>query len=297
MQIADCRLPIVSRWLAVVLIGGIACPAVTALAQEPLAWKLKPGDKLELHVEQQTSSTVTVVNKTTKTTIEMTLDSTWSVDSVENEAAKIRQTVQRVQVKVQAADAPAVAYDTAARIQPTGAARDLAAALAPLVDPESSILLTMNLQGEIASVELSPKLASAFDKSTAASQSLEALLKQPLITLPAKPVAAGESWETSRELKTPAGKFTQQTAYKLGEPNDPASTAAEITYSAMLTPVAPGTAKIKEQSHTGTVRFDNQAGRYVSGEQSQKLVTETPYREATITVVVESHVKRTLTPK
>lgn len=278
--------------------AAVALLASQAAGQMPLAWKLKAGEKFDLRVEQQTTSTVTVVTKTTKTSIEMTLDSHWTVESVEDGTAKIRQTVRRVQMKVQAADAAPLAYDTASPGQPSGAVRDLANAVAPLVDPESSILLTMNERGEIQTVELSPKLADVLDSAKPASQSLDALLKQPLVTLPAKAVSAGDTWKTTRELATPAGKFTQQTEYTLGDPKQAGGATAEaITYSATLTPVVAGKATIKEQAQTGTVLFDSTAGRFLSGEQSQKLVTETPYRDATIKVMVESQIKRTLSSK
>ncbi len=286
------------RWVTLMVAGFFVGLCAPSFAQTSLAWNLKAGEKYDLHVEQQTASTVTVVTKTTKTAIEMTLDSVWRVESVDSGTAKIRQQVGRVQIQVQAADAAPVAYDTSAPGQPSGAARDLANAVAPLVDREASILLTMNERGEILSVDLSPKLAAAFDAARPAAHNLDALLKQPLATLPAKAVSPGDTWETTRELVTPAGKFTQKTEYTLGEPKQTADAAVDaIRYSATLTPLTPGKAKIKEQSQTGSVLFDNGSGRFVSGEQSQKLVTETPYRGATITVVVETQVKRTLTAK
>lgn len=279
----------------------------TCQGQTALDWKLKAGEKYDLHVLQQTNSTVTVVNKTVKTAIEIALDSTWSVESVSEGAAKIRQTIARVQVKVQAADSPLVAYDTAASEKPSGAARDLAAAVGPLVDPQSSLLLTMTDRGEIISVEWSPRLAELWNagqagagdrKESPAKESLDALLKQPLAILPEKAVAKGDKWDTSRELHTPSGKFTQKVEYTYAGRRDSVAGAADaISFAAFLTPAAQGKAKIKEQSQTGTILFDGQAGRLRSSEQSQRLVTETPYRDATITVVVESQVTRTLTPQ
>ncbi len=289
-----------SHVLLIALLAGI--PSPRAMAQTTLAWKLKAGEEFGLHVEQQTTSTVTVVNKIVKTTIEMTLDSTWSVESVESGTAKIKQTVRRVQVKVQAADTAPVEYDTAAPGQPGGAAGALAVAVRPLIDPGSSILLTMNARGEIAAAELSPKLTELWDagkpavgdQTAAAAGSIDALLKQPLVVLPAKELAEGDKWETTRDLATPAGKFTQKIEYTY---DGRKQTADTISFSASLSPAATGKSKIKEQSQTGTIHFDSQAGRFVSGEQTQKLVTETPYRDATITVVVESQIKRTLDPK
>jgi Family of unknown function (DUF6263) len=236
----------------------------------------------------------------------MTLDSVWTVESIENGTAKIKQTVSRVQAKVQAADAAPITFDTESPGQPSGAQKDLAAAVRPLVDPESSIMLVMNERGEITSAELSPKLASLWDagkqgetdKKGPTKESLDALLKQPLVILPAKQVAAGDKWNSSRELTTPAGKFTQKVEYTYDGRKQAAGAAADaISFVATLVPATTGKSKIKEQSQTGAILFDGQAGRLISGDQTQKLVTETPYREATITVVVESQIKRTLNSK
>lgn len=288
------------------LFAALVFAAPAARAQSTLAWKLKEGEQFDLHVEQQSDSTVNVVNKTTKTSIEMTLDSTWLVESACGGSAKIRQTVRRVQVKVQPPDAPPVVYDTAAPGQPTGPQKDLAAAVGPLVDPAASILLTMNERGEFAAAELSPQLAKlwavgngdAADKQAAAQRSLDALLKQPLVILPAKSVAPGDKWESTRELVTPSGKFSQKAEYTYdGRQDADGKMADAISFSATLTPAAGGKLKIKEQSQTGTILFDGSAGRLQSSEQKQKLITETPYRDATITVTIESRIARTLTPR
>ena len=286
-----------------VLFAVLAFAAPAASAQTTLAWKLKEGEKFDLHVEQQTVSTVTVVNKTTKTAIEMTLDGAWLVESASGGIAKIRQSIRRVQLKVQTADSPPVAYDTAASGQSSAPQKDLAAAVGPLVDPDSSILLTMNERGEIAAAELSPRLADlwavgkadAADKKEAAQRSLDALLKQPLVILPAKSVAAGDKWETTRELVTPSGKFSQKAEYTYDGSREVAGKSADaLSFTATLTPAAPGKMKIKEQSQTGMIFFDGASGRLASSEQKQKLVTETPYRDAAITATVESQIARSL---
>lgn len=273
----------------------------SACAQTTLAWKLQPGDHLALHTEQQSNTTATVVGKTVKTSVGIQLDSLWLVEDLTDGTVRIKQTVSRVQATMQAADAPLVSYDSADAGQPSGAARDLAAALAPLVDPESSILLTMNERGEILSVELSPKLkqltssgAGNATQGNVAAAGLETLLKQPLVTLPDGPVEAGGQWKVERELDTPAGKYAQTTTYSLeGEKELQGKTAAAIAFDSTLKPVQTGKTKLKEQSQSGTVYFDAAAGRMISSEQKQRLVTETPYRDATITVEVVSEVKRT----
>lgn len=270
-----------------------------ASAETTLAWKLQPGDELMLHTEQSTTTSATVVSKTVKTSIAMQLDSRWRVEGVEDGVFKIRQTITRAQATMQAADSPAITYDTAAAGQPPSAARDLTAALAPLVDPEASILLSMNERGEILSAELSPKLKELTvvgkDGPTA---SLDTLLKQPLVTLPDKPIDEGSTWKVDRDISTPAGKYSQATTYTYeGEKEWQGKTAAAIAVESTLTPIQAGKAKLKEQSQTGTIHFDAAAGRMLSSEQKQRIVTETPYRDTTITVEVVSEVTRRLVGK
>lgn len=263
-----------------------------------LALRFVAGEQYDLHVEQKTISTATVNNRPIKTTIEMTLDSTWEVTSAEGGAAKIKQVVKRVQVKMQLADGAPVEYDSAQTTQPSGAARELAAAVRALVDPEASIELAINQRGEITSAGLSPRLAELWktgDKPVA-RESLDALLKQPLVELPQRPVSPKDQWKSSRELATPTGKYKQETTYTYqGRQDREQAPVDTIRYESRLTPIEPARAKVKEQSQSGTVVLaDFQKEKWLQSEQQQKLVTETPYRESTITVVVETQVKRTL---
>ena len=100
---------------------------------------------------------------------------------------------------------------------------------------------------------------------------------------------------------TAAGSFQQETTYQLKELADDG--VAKISMESKFTPtgapattgtVSSGTLKVTEHKQTGAIRFAAQAGRVTEAEQTQKLVTERPYRETTITVTLTSKQKTTV---
>jgi hypothetical protein len=115
--------------------------ASPALAQKNLRWKLAAGDQLQVNVNQQTTSSVVIPGnamKSVKTRMEMTLETLWSVESANEKQIKISQTVKRLAVKLQIGDANPIAYDSATKTPPVGAAKDFAAAARPLLTEGST---------------------------------------------------------------------------------------------------------------------------------------------------------------
>lgn len=294
-------------------IAGMALAVVISFLPQPafgqklLRWKLAAGDKLKVQVEQKTDSTSTINNKVSSTAVELTLDTLWSIEAVENDRIKMAQTVERVRVKMRSVMANAVEYDSAAKSLPTGAVKELAAAVSPLLAEGSSILVTMSSRGEVVSAEPSAKLAELWqpkEAKTAAiagrkwSDSTQELLKRSLVLFPEKEVQAGAEWTMEREILMPLGKVKQTTSYKYeGEVDDPHGKLDKISSSASLIlsqPTKGAKVKLTKQSQSGTVLFSATEGRVVEATQTQELATETTYRESTITVAVESSIKTTI---
>ena len=71
---------------------------------------------------------------------------------------------------------------------------------------------------------------------------------------------------------------------------------AKIAMTANARPGAGSKFNIKDHQHSGTVLFSIEDGRLVEIDQTQKLVTERPYRETTIVVTLSSTQKTTVTP-
>jgi len=283
--------------------------ASQALAQKTLRWKLTAGDQLAVDVTQQTTSTVTIASKPVKTTLEMTLETLWTVDSASEQEIKLTQTVKRMAVKMQSGAAAPIAYDSADKTPPVGAAKDIAVAVKPLLEPLSSLIVTMNTRGEVLSAEPSAKLAELWKTPGAAAgsgsgQSAQELLKRSIVVLPEKSVTAGaeaEKWTKEREADIPIGKVKQSTDFAYGgEVEESGQKLDKIVFTSKLA-LVPGGAKtlkltLKEQKQTGHALFSAEQGRVLRAEQTQKLVTEAPYRETIITVAVDSTVKTAISP-
>ncbi|MGI8980505.1 MAG: hypothetical protein ACR2FY_14855 [Pirellulaceae bacterium] len=300
------------RFGLVLVVAIICCAASPALAQKTLRWKLAAGDQLQVNVSQQTTSTVTIASKPVKTTMEMTLETLWSVDSADQEQIKITQAVKRLAMKLHTGDSPPIVYDSAVKSPPVGSAKEVAAAVKPLLDEGSALIVTMNTRGEVLSAEPNAKLAELWKTPSAkapggpgGSESTQELLKRSLVVLPEKPVAAGDAgstkWTKEREVEIPIGKVKQATEFVYaGEVEEAGQKLDKIDFTSKLT-LVPGGAKslkltLKTQEQTGHALFSAEQGRVVSAEQTQKLVTEAPYRETNITVTVESTVKTLVSP-
>ena len=294
--------------LALILVLALASPA---FAQKSLRWKLKPGDKFQVNITQQTTSTVTISSKPVKTTLEMSLETLWSVDDANEKQGKITQTVKRISVKMQSGTANPIVYDSAAPGAPVGGAKEIAAAVKPLLEEGSAIVVTMDLRGDVLSAEPSAKLAELWkagdkgrEEKTSDGERAKELLKRTLVLLPEKPVTAADAgqqkWSREREIQIAIGQVKQTTEFVYaGETEEDGRKLDKIEFSSQLalTPTAKALKlTIKEQKQTGLALFSADEGRVVSAEQTQKLVTEAPYRETNIAVTVESTVKTVIAP-
>src|SRR5687767_5936223 len=107
-----------------------------ATAQTELRWKLQPGQEFTVTVEQQTSSNVAYTGKTATTEINLSMDLGWTVTAADERAITIRQALRRLVFKMESLKVGKVEYDSAAKSRPTGQAREVAAAVAPLLNAE-----------------------------------------------------------------------------------------------------------------------------------------------------------------
>jgi hypothetical protein len=313
------RVGLVSRVGLVLVFALFLTPPSPALAQKTLRWKLEAGDQLQVNVSQQTFAEAPIFIpdkelkvKMVKSTIELTLETVWTVDSADEEQAKITQTVKRIAVKMKVGDAAPIAYDSAHKTPPVGTAKDFATAARPLLEEGAALLVTMNPRGEVLSAEPTPKLAELWKVPGAKNvggpggmESTQELLRRSLVLLPEMPVAMADTgnakWTKERESVIPIGKVKQSTEFVYGgEVEQAGQQLDKIDFTSQLT-LVPGGAKslkltLKDQQQSGHALFSADQGRVVSAEQSQKLATEAPYRETIITVTVESTVKTVVSP-
>lgn len=277
-------------------LGMVFCSS--AFGQTVLRWDLKAGEKLGLAVTQKTTAKIAYAGKETKTQIDMAMELQWEVVSVEAGKAKIRQTLAKVQVNFESPGAGKIEFDSSAAVKPVGKAKDLALGLEPLL--RTPLELTMTERGEILDVTGMEKRAGKGSKaednplalSLLADDSIQRVLRQPLVLLPEKAVSVGEEWSREAQLKSGLGAAKNVTTYRYAGPAaDEGEKLEKIEATMALTlnePEKAGQARLKKHKQSGEYRFSTMAGRLVSAKQEQMLVTERPYRETVIVVSLDS---------
>ena len=300
-----------SCWLSfLAVLTLVALTERNGRAQKPLRWQFKSGEKLALLVKQKSTTQTSVNNRTLTMQTELEMDVAWSVDAVnDQQTAQMTQAFTRVAVKLQMPGVPdVITYDSAKTKSPSGVAKSFAARIRPLIG--AKFHLSMTSRGEITEVRLSKEasktLADVRDgsrlKSLFSKEKIADILRQSTMQLPATPLAAKAMWATTREQTSTLGKIrlTSDYVYQGSEQRGPASLERidVSTKVALLPPDKPSLrqTKLKQHAQTGTIYFDNQAGRMVSSFTKQETVTERMYREQRLTTKDTSETRLTVKP-
>lgn len=277
-----------------------------------LAWRFAEGDRLGLRFVQTTESTTSVNRHTLRAQMETEAALTWAVEAVDGDGvASIQQELVRLRMVVTTSDGGVpVEFDSAATTRPRGAARELAAALRPLVGAQSQF--RMNARGEILAAQLSDATKQALgaeeDEGAASRtpvlsvENVNELLGQAMAVLPAEPVAPGATWESSATTTLPIGRVQVDSRYTYqGAEQREGKTLERIELAAtlQLAPDAEQTApalKVNQQQLAGVMWFDRETGRLDSSQLEQQLVTESEFRDEPITVRVTSRTELRVVP-
>jgi hypothetical protein len=289
--------------------GWLLVGVASASGGETLRWKLETGQELAVVVEQQTTSQVAFSGKSATTKIDLAMDLAWKVSAAEEDKFTIEQSLTAIRIKLNSPQAGIVEYDSAVK-RPTGSSRELAEVMQPLRD--SIVTITINGRGEVQDVQpVNDAAKGLFDPSAGESQALskatvQKLLKQPLAILPEKEMSEGDSWTTTSDLAAALGDFKQTTTYRLtGTIEQDGQKLLKIESTSALKPAAESPERaaaqpkptLKSHEQSGTLLYSPEEHRLVAAEQTQKIVTERPYRETTIVVTLTSSQKTTLQSK
>jgi hypothetical protein len=279
----------------------------SANAEELLRWKLTAGESLSYQFTQSTQTETAGTGKPMRVGIDTAMTVNWKVDSVDaNRVSTITQTIDKFSVTLKTDKLDPITYDSAAKSPPLGPAREIADTIGKLIGVPCQIQMTD--RGEISSVEsveplqraLGPAADKASNKLLTPAQ-ISGMLRQAAVILPEKAIAEGNSWEMKQEISTPTGQIEQTSQFTyLGMADHGGKMQNKITVKATfaLLPSADKTPPLKiiEGQQNGTLWFDSTAGRFVSSELTQKLVTERPYRDMTIRVQSSSTLTMKLAP-
>ena len=254
----------------------------TAQAQTLLRWKLQPNQTLHYAIGQDVASNFELNGQPVRMSVAQRLEVRWQVEAVDADgAATFSQTIDRIRIKVEQLDQPAVEYDSADKEEPQGPVKVLASFFGLLVN--QPIASKVNSQGEVLEFRFPADVLEKMKQLPGGGQMGTLLSEQGMkqmldvMALPAEGVTAGKSWRRHSQLNPPGiGKEDIETTYtyagnetKDGRPLEKLG----LTVIMKFTPDErqPTSVEIKEQDTTGVIYFDNAAGHLAQSEATSKL--------------------------
>lgn len=262
-------------------------------AEKLLRWKFEKGKSYDLRFTQSSHVQRTVKGTSQKLSLQTMMEITWRIDEIDSEDnASITQTFTRLAAKMDSPTAGIVEYDTDNKEKPRGSAKDLEAALNPLVG--TSLVLKISPRGEIQEVTLSKAANEAIAKAGRtgklkhlfSTEALRSMLRQSLVKLPTEEVDDGAKWTVTNELASPLGKLTQKNEYTYeGEQEFESTSLDKITVKSTIDlddkPVIEDLV-LKSQTQTGELWFDSEGGYFKRIKIDQKMVSQRTYRDIVI---------------
>lgn len=261
---------------------------------DQIRWKFKAGDQYRVTVSQTTSIKSEVVRTKVNVNLALGAEMNWKVLSVNQSGnAIVEQVYDRLHVKVEKTAKPTIAYDTASKDPPEKNAVHFAEVYDQLIGIKFKV--EMAPTGEIVKVDLDPK---DLDTIRSIPESMEArklfekrglveLLNGGGFVLPAESVEKGFQWPVRKTQKMTFGTAVFEAVFTYQGKQSDQSDLFSFQSKTVLTDQPKNRLEkplvLKNQTQSGEIRFDNQAGYLRSIKINQKMETEKPFREMKIT--------------
>ena len=176
---------------------------------------------------------------------------------------------------------------------------------------KASFTITMTPQGEILDVKVGRETVEAVQSLPGAAQmggmfseeGLVKMMKQGSHSFPAEAVEKGSSWTTTAEAVLPQlGTMVSESKLTYAGPVQVGDKALEkidlVVTTKLAAPADGGLAniKLKSQDATGTIYFDNAAGRLSHTELKQHMTMDVTFGGNNIEQVIEQTIKVRVKP-
>ena len=306
------RLQIERLVLLLVLIAGSHLLLAESLlpGQEPLRWKFQPGTVYEVTFQQQTASKTRIADQVIEVQLSMIMQMSWKILEINAAGqATMDQSFTRIRIELQNPKVESVVYDSAASEKAVGEAAQIAAPLEPLIGKPFRVVMTA--RGVVQKVELSRQARAALDqvpeesrlKDVFTTSGLTQTLQKSHGILPLEAVQPGDHWESDSPLVTPLGELKMKTKYQYVADLQRMKTAAaqiKVQGQLQLLPAEGQGAprqqfKIKSQEMSGEVFFAKAEGRMLSSKMTQRLATESKFRDLLLSSQMTSSLETTVT--
>ncbi|MEN0109400.1 MAG: hypothetical protein AAF805_01640, partial [Planctomycetota bacterium] len=145
--------------------------------------------------------------------------------------------------------------------------------------------------GEVTDVELSDKLAEAFNRlpgGAVSADMVKQMAQQGLPNFPTASLEIGDSWATTKRVESPKmGTMVVTTTYRYDGPREADGRALEAftttTDVAPDTEAGPAPLEVETVDSTGELLFDPAAGRLVSSTSDQRMNVTVPVPGGSVT--------------
>lgn len=269
--------------------------AQSALAGKTLRLKYKTGDVFKVEVKQEQKQKVSMAGQTQDIPVNLTMSMTWNVEAVNNDGSiEMTQSIDRVQMKMTIPLQGEVTFDSAAEGEPEGMAGMLANGIKPMIGVKFK--QKMNDRGDVLEFSVPDEVKEKLGSSPMVGQLLsEDTLKETFSktapVLPEQEIEKGFTWESTYSAPENAmlGVMSVTSKYTYdGEEKRDNKTLDKFSVSTTIAlkaaEGAPGAVSLGDQSSSGTVYFDAEAGYFVDSSIGQKMVIKIEAQNVTVEI-------------
>ena len=281
---------------------------VSTVSGDELRWKLETGKKFDVQITQETRVTTEANRNTIKIALVLSYEMDWEVLSkTKNGNAIVQQSFKRMTIRRERTKRETVFYDTASEAEPTELTQPFADVYDKLVGIKFKV--EMSPSGQIVNVDVSKEDTETIRMIPESMQARKLFEKRGLMEilssggfeLPTKAIEKGFSWPVEKNRKMTFGTSIVKNIYTYIGMDDEQVAEFKVDGTATLTHhpknVAEKPLKLKSQSQTGAIKFDNKAGHIKSISMTQDMKTEKPYREMMIETETKTVSNVKISPK
>ena len=264
---------------AVAFAMGVA-PFPARAAEPVLRWKFTEGEAMHYQMVQKTVTQVKGPNQDIKTTVTQTIDTTWTVHSVDRSSGTgdLSQTIDQVRTKIEFPFG-SFDYDSKSAKAPEG---PLAAGIVPTLKAlvGAKFRYKMSPQGELSDVQVPEGLLKALKEAGPnatsvgmfSEEGLKNMINESSLVLPMD-TAKDKPW--TRKTKIPSPPIGTMLLDKTYTYTGPEKEGDKITLDVKMAlepdPDSKFDIKIDKQEGKGTFYFDSKAGRVASSTVTEKM--------------------------
>lgn len=253
-----------------------------------LRWQFLAGQKFRIHIETSRESIVTGDSRERREKDQFVADALLTVESVDGHGtAQVSMALERVRLAVQA---PEGSFDIDSSATIKGLPIDIAlqTQIMQYIVRDMKVQFTIDTRGRVQAARINEDAVKAWQSMLPggsrrlSESSIAATLKQILPVLPEAPLAVGDMWSDTLVVNRPPGSDFRKMHVKyryVGPMSYKNGTVERIDTDGTLEwgdekPPQGVSVRVLAQKNLGVILFDNESGRLVETENTQKRTVE-----------------------